>query len=206
MASVIDWVDDMRVEVPSALEPTMLRAARSAIQEFFRDSEAWRYKEDITLEPGVKSYELSLPSDTYILAADYARVHKPVGKPLALESVLAEDLPHHSGSTTSYACERFSVLFDSVNEDSLCTVGVVLQPDRFVDEVPDELTDKFFDIIRSGALYRLMAMRGKDWSNIEGSRDHERLFREGVAKAKREAKRERSRPKKVVRFNRDFCW
>jgi hypothetical protein len=206
MANVQDWVDDLNVEVPSCLELTIERAVRFSIQEFFSRSEAWAYEASVSLVEGVVQYTLPIPANTSILANKYVKVRYD-NHTESLTSTLVKDLNLNvTGKPSSFASKGSVMFIDNVEKDVTCDVGFTLKPNRSVDEVPDDLADDYFESIRSGALMRLKSMVGKDWEDLKGADKHQYIFETGVALAKRESKKLRSRVRRPARFNKGFGW
>ncbi len=204
--NIQDWVDDMQVEVPSCLENTMQRAVSFAIQRFFEESEAWVLKESVNVEPLNRYYALGLPPETYVYASRRARIRYEQRK-YPLTSVSPADMPEYENGDTSLFCVEDGVLqLDSVRVPAVCDVEVTLKPTHQITDVPDELAVKYFQAVRSGALSTLKRMVDKDWTDKAGASDHEELFRAGVAKARRESTKVRSKVRRKARFNRGFAW
>jgi len=206
MTGIQEWVDDVGVEVPSCLEATINRAVRYSMQEFFTESEAWRFSEMLTLVTDQTEYPLTLPAETYILAMDKATVGYS-GQQYDLIRVADQELNAFAyGRPKEYTHTNISLIMDSVSEEAECQARVVLRPTHKVQEIPDELGDKHFETIRSGALMRLKSMTDKDWSDPQGAAKYAQMFSNGIHRAKREAKQTRSRVRKTAKFNSGFSW
>ena len=202
-----EWVEDLRIEVPAAIDRTIARALTFALQEFFRDSEAWRLSEDLSLVVGEVEYYLSLPSNTYIASLDFAYISSDSVAKTKLIHTLPERIDHDvEGLPTYIAAVQDKVVVDCVSEPVDASIGVVVQPNRNVTEIPDLLADKWFEYIRAGALMRLTSMSQKDWTDAAAAQAHAMTFNYGIEKAKREAREYRSRPKRSVKFNKSFAW
>lgn len=204
MANVQEWVDSIRMDVPEPLDTTVARQVRYAIQEFFRASEAWLHTERIELVEDNAPLE-NMPDKTYVAATKYA-YFEPEDRDGRYK--LTSELPHRLTPATRVGCFAHSgnrILLDAFEKGTL-EVSVVVQPNRNIESVPDSLGDKWFDVIRRGAVARLLSMPEKEWSNPRAAATYEAHFREGIAKAKREARDDRSRPKRSVRFNKGFAW
>ena len=89
-----EWIEDLRIEVPAAIDKTIARALTFAIQEFFRDSEAWRLSEEVSFVAGEVEYYLSLPSNTYIAALDFAYISSDSVAKTKLKHTLPERTDH----------------------------------------------------------------------------------------------------------------
>lgn len=204
MASVQEWVDSVRMDVSEPLDSMVARQVRYALQEFFRMSEVWVHSERIELV-GDKAPLTTLPDNTYVASTKYA-YFEPEGRNdrIKLVSELAHRIEHASRVGT-FAHDGDTILLDAFENGTL-EVAVVVQPSRSIDSVPDSLADKWFDIIRRGAMARLLSMPDRVWTNVRVAGAYEMHFREGIVKAKREARDDRSRPKRSVRFNKGFSW
>lgn len=204
MAEVQEWVDSIRSEVPEPLDSAVARQVRYAIQEFFRSSESWVHIERIeVVEDTVPLAEL--PAETYVASTKFA-YFEPEGRPERFK--LTSTLPHRinpDGAISMFAHSGGTILLNGFEKGTL-EIAVVVQPNRSVDSVPDLLADKWFDVIRRGAIARLLSVPDESWSNYSAAARYEAHFREGIAKAKREARRDRDRPKRSVRFNKGFAW
>lgn len=204
MADVQEWVDSIRSEVPEPLDSAVARQVRYAIQEFFRSSESWVHIERIeVVEDTVPLAEL--PAQTYVASTKFA-YFEPQGRNERFK--LTSTLPHRindDGRISMFAHSGGTILLNGFEKGTL-EIAVVVQPSRSVDSVPDLLADKWFDVIRRGAVARLLSVPDESWSNHSAAARYEGHFREGIAKAKREARRDRDRPKRSVRFNKGFAW
>ena len=204
MAIVQDWVDSIRMDVSEPLDTMVARQVRYALQEFFRLSEAWVHSERIELVSDTAEL-VQLPVNTYVASTKYA-YFEPAGRDARYK--LGSELAHCigvSGRVGMFAHSDNKILLDAFEEGTL-EVAVVMQPNRNIDSVPDALGDKWFDIIRRGALARLLSMPEKIWTDGRAAAAYEMHFREGIAMAKREARDDRSRPKRTVKFNKGFAW
>lgn len=204
MAQVQDWVDSIQSDVPEPLDSLVARQVRYAIQEFFRLSEAWRLEERLPVQD-INVPLKSLPENTYVASTRYA-YFEPEGS--STRKKLTSTLPHRIGSEnviTEFSHSGATILLNAFEKGTL-EVSVVVQPSRNIDSVPDLLGDKWFDVIRRGAMARLLAMPDQPWSNGGAASYYEEHFREGIRLAKREARKDRSRPKRSIRFNKGFAW
>lgn len=207
MATVQDWVDSIIQDIPEPMDGAVARQVRYALQEFFRLSEAWRHRESI-LTGGGSSYELhNLPNNTYAIASRYAYFTSDGRPRYPLTSTLLERLdPSDNGNPNLFALDGNTIHLDSNAPSGILDVEVVVQPDRNINDVDDEVCDKWFEYIRHGAVAALLRIPDKIWTNYGSSETHERAFREGIHLAAREVRRDRSRPKRSIQFNSGFRW
>ena len=204
MVLVQDWVDSIRPDVPEPLDSLVARQVRYAIQEFFRLSEAWRHTERLPVKD-INVLLQDMPAETYVASTRYA-YFEPEGRDGRRK--LVSTLPHRIESTnqiSEFSHSGNTILLDAAEKGTL-EVLVVVQPNRNIDSVPDSLGDKWFDVIRRGAVARLLSMPEQPWTNGRAAAFYENHFREGIELAKRETRRDRSRPKRAVQFNKGFSW
>jgi len=208
MAVVQDFVDEILIETPTALETTIARAVRSSIVEFCKQSECWLHKETIPLVKGTNQYALTLPSDTYILAADYCYYLNPnSSERRQLQSTLPERVNNElTGPTFEFYTDDTNVYINPAQEDGSIDIGVILAPRRQINTIDDSIADKYFEYIRAGALYRLLAQPKQPWSDPNMAMFYKGVYLDGITLAKREARKDRSRPTRVVNFCPDFSW
>lgn len=213
MADVQEWVDVITKDVPEPLPSLVERQVQDVLQDFFRESEAWRQKDEYVVTVGQNLIELEAsPADTYAVSLDWAFFTPTDGVRVKLSNELIENLDKNNSYDTSIvtACALSesgdSILLNSDGVEGVLEVKTVVQPKRTIVEIPEMLSDKWFDAIRLGAMHRLLMMPNKDWTNGRAAADYEVRYLIGRDKAKREARRDRSRPRRVAKFNRGFSW
>lgn len=203
MALIQDWVDTIGVEVPEAVEPTIARHVRFALQEFCRESEVWRGLYTVAVPgDGTDAFVLALPAGSTIFAADYA-YFTPVDSITRrqLTSQLPERFdPNAQGLTSIFAADGDTVEINPAEEEGSLDVGVILTATKDIAEFPDNLTARWFSTIRAGALAGLLEMPDKPWSNVGAAARFRETFGRGIMHAKRAARRDRSRPARGVRY------
>lgn len=204
MAQVQDWVDSITADVPEPLDSMVARQVRYALQEFFRLSEAWRHEERLPVTD-INVTLQDMHPDTYVASTRYA-YFEPENRDERRK--LTSTLAHRIGSESQiseFSHSGNTIMLNSFEKGTL-EVSVVVQPSRSIESVPDLLGDKWFDVIRRGAMARLLAMPNQPWTNGNSAAYYEEHFREGIRLAKREVRHDRSRPKRSVRFNKSFAW
>lgn len=213
MTCVQEWVEDLRRDIPEPLDPVIARQVRYAIQEFFRESEAWRVKQTITVVEGQNVYPTKgIPLDTYGNSLDWGYFTPEAGVRFRLTNEIEQNVDlantrdQYRTETISLSDDGKNFILNSNKESGILTTSIIIQPNREIDEVDDVIAQKWFDSIRKGALAKLLMMPNRDWTNIKASGRYYAGYADDIKKAKREAKKHRSRPRRVTKFNPGFAW
>jgi len=208
MATLQDWAEDVNRDIPEPLFEVIARHTSYVVQDFFRRSEAWRHVEQFNVLEGVDKYLLVLtPSDTYPRATVNAYVTDVNGNRTKLVSTLWHRIKFDASNCPRYyALKDGEIYIDGTTDLGVLDVEVILQPTRNIEEIPDEVADMWYDDIRNGVISRVLLMPRRDWTDIGSAKNYGMLYQEGLESAKREARNDRSRPKRTVRFNQSFGW
>lgn len=200
---ISELVDDIQRDYPEPLDRTVDRAVRRAFLDFCKRSEAWRHTEYGTLAPGDVFNPVSLPENTYVLATDWCKVTTESGNEIQLTPVEYRKISLEAQGTPSVFCvEDGELLISPTGAAGEYELTAKLAPKRTCGEIPEELADRYYEVIRNGAIYQLLRMPGQIWSR-EITRyeiaDMGDAFERGIAEAKREARKDRSRPSRVAK-------
>jgi hypothetical protein len=208
MALVQEWVDSISRDVPEPITGTVARFVQIAIQEFFRKSEAWRITEVATIAPKTNVLTSDdLPPNSYIKAIDWAYFTPANGSREKMTVVLLQNMEESKGRSNCIALGKDSMSFAFDGDvGGKIEVGYIVQPNRSITEVPDLIADQWFEAIRVGALGRLLDMADRPWTNHNSAVINLDRFERSAQEAKREARRDRSRPRRVAKFNPGFAW
>jgi hypothetical protein len=210
MAVVQDWVDAILADIPEPLDGMVARHVRATIQEFFRESEAWRVEETLDAEKGIARFALlEVPNDCYPVSLRWGYFQPLVGDGFRLTNTLEERITHTgSGEPGVIALNTndVEVIIDSDSGVGSLKVRYIVQPSRAIESVPDIIADKWFNGIKQGAMAYLLAMSNQPWSDRVVAMDYMELFHMAIDKAKKEARRDRTRPRRVAKFNSGFAW
>ena len=203
-----DIADDIEFEAPEAIGATLDRAVLFAVQTFYRKSEAWRHREDVAMDKGTNTYALTLPAGSYILAADFVYYEDPASsRRTRLTSTLPERVNDElTGPAQEFYTTRTSVVVNPDDESGTLDCGVILCATKSITAIPDDHGDSWFEFFRAGALAKLLNTAGKPWTNRKAGAQYYDVFYDGINEARREARNDRSRPKRTVQFNTGFRW
>lgn len=196
--------DDICLDFPQPLESSVLRSVVRAFREFCVSSEAWRMTLEECIVKGVNHYDICMPEGAYILALNEARFSGSEGTdykltPVDLNAMELSETgnPHHCFISDT----QFIVA--EAGGTGLARVEVKVAPTVDIKEIPKVIGNKYFDVIRSGAIHDLLKTPGQEWrpDMTRNEIDQYRMyFLEGIATAKREANRSMSKPKRTVKY------
>lgn len=199
MAKLSDFYDDVFPYVPDCPEAAVKHALLRSISEFCSNTLVWVY--DTTASPTATDgeYQVSLPYSStevaitftfYVVGVDSNGDETPIGP------VLSDDFVSVKQGAT--AATRFHVKHPDIvvltpapdTAYSSLKLRVALTPTNKIswtastDAVPNEIFDKYSDVVASGALMRLLAVPKKPYTNYTEANAHRIMFRRGVMLAR----------------------
>jgi len=202
-----EFVDDVVRDFPDALESVARRAVVRAVIAFFRDSNAWRHDETFALVQGTKEVFLSLPFDTVMAASATAVYIDEQGNRRKLTAATKDDLHiNTTGKPRSFHADRIAFQIDGDGSPGQLEIEAILVPTRSVTEIPDEIGEIWYEDIREGVAAYMYMMPGQNWYDARRAGQHAALFDDAILKAKRMARGDRNKPRRVAKFNPGFTW
>lgn len=196
-----EMVADIQTEFPEPLESVVIRALKRTLSDFYRRTEAWRVQDTIS-GTGGNVYYLSPPDGTYPMAVRRARAVID-GHEGTLQYVTPDLLGSGRSRPTELTLNEDFVEVDTVDPFDELKVWYVVVPQMAIEEVPDEIAIKHFDFIRAGAVYHMLCTPGQPWqvnSTVNDKNYYLAAFENGIVQARREARQDRSRPARKVRY------
>lgn len=209
----------VRIELPGILEPVLADATLKVVQEFFKESEAWRHTVPTLLDWTMAqtfptlTQGVELPANTRLARVDEVKYASDGSnlKPIAFRTrqQLDNEFPDwevRTGSSpqrwTNEAMGDAPRLIPIATADVLGSLQVraIVVPDANLTELPDFLFYEYEDDFRNGILARLMKIPGKDWTNISAASSYLQMFRTGKMKAKSRAKAEYGQPDRTMSY------
>jgi len=182
--------------VPGCSDTLIENAIRSAIIELCEKSEVYQQDLDpISTSADIFEYDLDAPSNT--------TVHKIVWvtlKGLDLEPIspqlLEQRIPKWRTTATDtpqfYVKQSSSTMWlvpkPSTGEADAVRVRVVLKPTHTSRSCDNEVINDYRDTIINGAIFRLLRLPNKDWTDYSAASVYGSLFQEGVAEADKRAR------------------
>lgn len=220
MAVQIDTLYNLlRVELPGIPEPVLVSGVNKAIQEFFKQSEAWRHT-----VPGLLDWTtalafpaltagVELPTNTRLIRVSDV---KYASDGIALKKVIFRTRAQLDGEYLNWEVKIGNTPLRWTNDtqgdepriipiataDVLTSlkVRVVVAPLDALVELPDFLYYEFEDDFKNGTLARLMKIPGKDWTNFGAAAAYASLFMAGHIKAKSRVNAEFGQPRRETGY------
>lgn len=209
MTQITEWVEDIIRDVPDALESVVERNVALTMQDFFRRSESWRHTIRLDLEKGKTHYDLvDIPFDTYVYSIRYCKITRIDGTVSDCTTLDYKGIDFENvGASNAVAAKGRQIVFEpTIEGGEKAEIEVVLQVTRTISEIDDLVSDSWYDVIRNGAISRLLTTTNKDFTDLQVAEVYISAYNAGLVQAKRESRGDRNRPKRNVRFNPDFRW
>lgn len=177
-------------------DPMTEAALKNAVIEFCRGSWVWRHFPDAQdVSAGEAQYQLE-PAAGADVAAILSCSYDGVPLTQASTDYLDENCP--TWQTVAAAVKNFT----QIDTDSLylaplpaCTIVgglsmvLALQPRRSAISFPKWIASQYMEELASGALWKLMSMPGKPWSDAAGAALHHTRFDDAITAARISAAR-----------------
>lgn len=209
----------LRIELPGIPEPVLAAGVLNAAEQFFQKSEAWRFTIatlldwTIALTFPVIAAGAAIPAgtrlhrvDTLKYASDGLSLKKIVFRERGQLDKEFSDWEVVTGSTPLRWTNDFpngARIIPIATADKLVSLQlrVILLPLNVTQAViPDPILTEFEEVIRNGALARLMKIPGKDWTNLSGASAYAGLFTTGAIKARSRARADYGQPAREVAY------
>mgnify|MGYP006425768585 CR=1 FL=1 len=178
---LVDIVSDLREEVPDCpaefCENRFVRAAT----DFLARTRVWRESAELIGAAATNEYRPLLsssqkPAEVLTVSYNGSSLKK------ASRGQLARKSPSQ-GKPETFAAEQGNItVYPDPGEDVSENMEalLVLSVSRTMTSIPDEVYDQYGEVIRSGALGRLMTMPNRPWSAYEVGRMHLSYYSEEV--------------------------
>jgi len=208
MALFIDNAAELRLFVPNAPIPLAAFAYKKAVIELCKKARAYRHTVDrFPLIATVSEYTLDLPTNTFIQRIEAVEANEYPLLPTSPELLNNED-PNWRTKTAQKPTHYYLKGLDTVKivytpsatiTDTL-HVEVSLVPKQNATEIPDEVAERYYDILLHGATGYLSQLPDESVNNPQRAATSLMLFREGIETAEMEAKRENTAKDKVAAY------
>ncbi|BDQ35929.1 hypothetical protein SYK_02890 [Pseudodesulfovibrio nedwellii] len=155
-------------EAPGCPKALAVNKVRSAAIDFCKETNIWHeYIDPLFWPAGVKTADIDPPQ------------HTRIAQILSIEVGGAPLVTGQFSATNDIVTLTVTPLYDTIG-----ALNVALKPSLTSTEIADSMFEDWGEIIAQGALAKLMAMKGKKWSNIPGAELNYKLYRSGIVDAK----------------------
>lgn len=170
---------------------------RSAAIEFCERTGAYQAELDpITTVANIYEYDLEAPTGTIVHKIMWATYQGNDLEPIST-TLLEQRKPNwraaSNASDPEYYVKQSKSIFwmvpvPNVTVASSTIIRAQLKPSHSSSTCDEQIMDEHRDSIVNGALFRLLRMPGKDWSDIQGAQIYASLFENAVVEAERRAR------------------
>ena len=205
MASFDSLIRDILPYVPGCPDSLIESNLRSATIEFCEKSRAYVHDLDaINSVSGVFEYEFDQPTGTevhQVLWATYDGHDLDPISPRSLE-LNFPDWRDRGGTPTVYLQKTPSSfwLVPVANSDKELLMGVALKPTRTSNSISTEFSNTYRDGLMYGAVYRLLRIPAKEWTDPSAAADFFGLFNEQIRLAELKGRGGDTGVKRTVKY------
>jgi hypothetical protein len=204
----------VRAQLPGVPLPLLHNHFGEAVREFIAKSHAWQHNCPVALDLAADTawFTLVMPTDiptgTYVV--EPVNLKRSDGTNIAFQTrdQLDEIDPDWEQAeagqvdfwtiTGPSAWRVYPLLTDALTDEFYLRVS--LAPTVASGAVPEELANEFRSTWDKGALARLLAIPGKDWTNPVAAQVYQSQYEEEIAMAKSRAAADYGRPHRFVRY------
>ena len=168
---------------------------RAAVIELCTRASVYQAELDpVTTVSNIYEYDLEAPSGTSVQKIVWVSHLSKDVEPIN-SSLLEQRLPkwREGGGVPEYFIQQSASLFwlapiPTTTSASSTIVRAVLKPTHTSQSCDDDVMNDYRDTIINGALFRLLRIPNKDWSDLQGASVYGQLFNQGVEDAERRAR------------------
>lgn len=203
MATIDSFLPLVMIEVPQCPEPVATAAIRSALIQLCDEALIWQEVVDpFVTEDGEAEYDIDAPSgartSTIIRVELDGRHIAPKNEDrLAMRSY---DFLSRKHKPVSYYQPNPDVIRFYPVPDGQYTVNMTLSyaPKRTGNSVPDYIFEQYLEVVKCGALFRLMTQPAKPWTQPNLGMKYGQMFSYGIDSARTEINKGRTRANLLV--------
>lgn len=191
---IASLIPEVRIDATAAPDPLIEQKLRDAAIEMCRDTWVWQHTLPArSVVAGRAEHTVSPPdSGSRIVSVLWMRHNGELVTPASAAELNRVSLKWHEqkgkqatrfvpSSPTTF---RLAPIPTESAARGLTDIRVALMPVHDATELPDILVDEFREAVVSGALYRLLRMPGRDWTQGDLAAVHLETFNEGMSRAK----------------------
>lgn len=180
-------------DVPGCPTAVAKAAVRLAAKEFLTDTGAWNEIQDpVTVVANAQEYDLEAPSGARCI--DLKDIYTSCGRltPKTIDqlSIVMPDWATAEGNIPAYYTRAFDFTTYRVFPKPTAPNGMVMRPHAVytlldtATAIPDEIVERYAEVIASGAKARLMTMPKVAWQDLQLAGYHKGVFEEGKSVAR----------------------
>ena len=181
--------------VPGCPDTLIENNIRAAVVELCDKASVYQAELDpVTTVSGLFEYDLEPPSGTSVRKILWA-THQGKDLEQTTTTLLEQRLPkwREDSGVPEYFIQQNSATFILAPIPSVTIVGstivrAVLRPTHTSTSCDNDVMNDYRDTIINGALFRLLRIPNKDWSDMKGAAVYGELFSRGVDDAERRAR------------------
>lgn len=193
--------------VPGCPDTLVENNIRSAVVELCERASVYQAELDpVTTVSNIYEYDLEPPTGTSVQKILWVTHLGKDLEPLTT-TLLEQRLPkwREQAGVPEYFLQQNSSTFILAPIPSATTVGstiirAVLRPTHTSTACDNDVMNDYRDTIVNGALFRLLRIPNKDWSDIQGASVYGQLFNQGVQDAERRARNADTAVRRSVRY------
>lgn len=180
--------------VPGCPDSLIESNIRSAVIEFCEKSGAYQLELDpVTTVANIFEYDLEPPSGTVVHKIMWV-VHEGKDLEPISTNLLEQRLPKwrdadHAGTPQYYVKNSQSVFWlvptPETTKASSTILRAQLKPTHTSNACDDDIMSDYREAIINGALFRLLRLPSKDWTDLGAAQVYGSLFAQGIAEAER---------------------
>lgn len=192
-ADITRLMNNLRVQLPGAIDGVIQLEIYNAMNEFFQDSNVWREDIDVPVVPNTLNYTI-VPTAT-------ASIVRLIG--------VVDNYERPVGAVLDLLNDNELALFNSPSEAATYTAQVSLTVNEPLDNegfptFPAWVLNLYMGDFISGVLSRMLAQPAKPYTNAQLATYHGTAFRGAISKARSEANRRYTYRNQVWRFPRGW--
>ena len=199
--------------VPGCPDSLIQNNIRAAVVELCERASVYQQELDpLTTVANIYEYDLEAPSGTSVQKILWV-THAGVDLEPITSSLLEQRIPkwRSEAGVPEYFLQQTSSLFSlapvpAATAVSSTVIRAVLKPSHSSTACDNDVMNDYRDTIVNGALFRLLRIPNKDWSDIQGASVYGQLFNQGVEAAERRARNADTGVRRSVRYGGTGAW
>lgn len=199
--------------VPGCPDSLIENNIRAAVIELCERASVYQQELDpVTTVANIFEYDLEAPSGTSVQKILWATFAGADLEPIT-SGLLEQRLPkwRTEGGVPKYFLQQSSSLVSlapvpTTTAVSSTIIRAVLKPTYSSNACDDDVMNDYRDTIVNGALFRLLRIPNKDWSDLQGASVYGQLFNQGVETAERRARNADTGVRRSVRYGGAGAW